>query len=242
VNWRRLLQSLVALAIAASVLVPTTTASGRAASATVASVSAPAASAYVSLVSKRLLDTRNEPRPLQADSTTTRRVLGQAGIPAGGVAAVVLTVTLVSATGPGFVTVWPAGASMPMASNLNADQRGDTVANLVTVMVPATGDISLFTSSGGHLLVDVTGYYASVTGAQRAGRFHAVAPERIRDTRNDGGPTPAPAVDVGVLARAGVPVAGVAAVAVNITITNSRRGGFATTYPTGSPLPNVSAA
>jgi Calcineurin-like phosphoesterase len=154
---------------------------------------------------------------------------------------VVLTVTLVNATGPGFVTVWPAGSSMPVVSNLNADQRGNTVANLASVMVPTSGEISLFTSGGGHLLVDVTGYYAVATGPQRAGRFHTIKAERLVDTRNQPSTGPSASVDVAVLGRAGVPASGVAAVSVNITVTNSRRAGFATVYPTGSLQPNVSS-
>jgi acid phosphatase type 7 len=130
---------------------------------------------------------------------------------------------------------------MPTVSNLNADQRGDSIANLVSVMVPASGEIALFTSGGGHLLADVTGYYAVAVGPQRAGRFHTVKPERLRDTRNDLAPLPAASVDVAVLGRGGIPARGVAAVSVNITVANSRRAGFASAYPTGSSQPNVSS-
>jgi hypothetical protein len=200
----------------------------------------PVASAFVPLAPQRLFDTRDEGASLSAGQTTTRRVLGSAGVPASGVAAVVLTVTLVDATEAGFVTVWPADSPMPGVSNVNADRRGDTMANLVSVIVPADGRISLFTSSGGHLLADVAGYYRTTTGPQRSGRFHTLTPARLADTRATGTPTTG-SVDVTVTGLAAMPATGVAAVAVNVTVTNARRAGFVTVYPKGSVRPNVSS-
>ena len=102
--------------------------------------------------------------------------------------------------------------------------------------------INVFTQSGGHLIVDVYGYYVP-SGATSAGRFTSLAPQRILDTRTGNG---APVgrvngqLDLQVTGRGGVPGSGVAAVAMVLTGTDALGPGFATAWPTGQPLPNAS--
>src|SRR5262245_16691121 len=79
----------------------------------------------------RLVETRNGPADttsdgqLQAigtrptDSVLTVPVLGRGGIPATGVGAVMLNVTAVNPTAPGYLTVYPCGTTPPKASNVN---------------------------------------------------------------------------------------------------------------------------
>ena len=62
------------------------------------------------------------------------------------------------ATGPGFVTVWP-GGERPVASNLNVTAQGQNIPNLAIVGVSPSGSVSLYSQSGGHLVVDLNGYY-----------------------------------------------------------------------------------
>ena len=69
----------------------------------------------------RLLDTRRAGSKPAAGSTTVVAT----GTPAAGV---VLNVTVTSATGPGFVTVWPCGQERPWSSNLNIDRTHQTAA------------------------------------------------------------------------------------------------------------------
>ena len=73
----------------------------------------------------RLLDTRSG-GPLVAGGT---RVVGVAGslVPLGAAAAV-LNVVATQTAAPGYVTVWPAGQPRPLASNVNADRTGETIA------------------------------------------------------------------------------------------------------------------
>jgi hypothetical protein len=94
----------------------------------------------------------------------------------GDVKAVVLNVTAVNATAPGYVTVWPSGAPQPVASNINLDAAGQTRPNLVTVQPASDGSISLYTSGGAHLLADVAGYYTFAANA-RAGRMFPLPPD-----------------------------------------------------------------
>ena len=57
----------------------------------------------------------------------------------------------------GFLTIFPAGAARPLASDLNYTS-GETRPNLVVAKVGASGKISLYTSAGGHVVFDVAGW------------------------------------------------------------------------------------
>ena len=113
----------------------------------------------------RLLDTRpGQPNgdgqsagngSLPADHVLELPVAGRAGVPADAVTAV-LTVTAVAATGDGYVTVYPCGATRPLASNLNF-AIGQTVANTVISKVGDGGRICLYTNTATDLVVDISG-------------------------------------------------------------------------------------
>jgi peptidoglycan hydrolase-like amidase len=124
--------------------------------------SAPAG--YVPLTPSRVLDTR-QPSALAsgkvpAGGVLQLPVLGQGGIPATGVGAAAINVTVDQPSGPGFVTAFPCGGSPPLASNLNYG-GGQVVANLATTPVPASGAICLYTWAATNLVVDVSGYFTS---------------------------------------------------------------------------------
>src|SRR5918995_1734600 len=70
-------------------------------------------------------------------------VTGRGGVPASGVGAVALNVTATNPSTASYLTVWPTGAPMPLASNLNFT-AGQTVPNMVIATVGAGGRISLF--------------------------------------------------------------------------------------------------
>jgi hypothetical protein len=86
-------------------------------------------------------------------------VLGRGGVPATGVAAVVLRVQLISPDAVGTVHLWPAGSAMPVES-LPLDAAGRTAD--VTVPVGTSGAVSLQLSGAmAHVRVDVTGWVAA---------------------------------------------------------------------------------
>jgi hypothetical protein len=119
---------------------------------------------YFPLVPGRVLDTRvgnGAPvAPLGSDSSLDLQVTGRGGVPASGVSAVVLNVTVTDTTGSSFLTVWPTGVSRPVASNLNWT-AGETVPNLVVVQVGAGGKVSLYNLAGTtNVVADVVGYYS----------------------------------------------------------------------------------
>jgi hypothetical protein len=214
----------------------------------------PAAS-FVPVTPTRLLDTR-EPGaggPLPPGGQTTLRV---AGIFAGDgqvvpqdARAVVLNVTVTDATGIGFVQVFPTGrASVGSSSNLNVERPGETIANLVTAPVGVDGTVTFFLQGGGHVIADLFGYYATTEVAVQAGRYVALTPARILDTRSGFGqttphkPGPSEAVRVSVAGTAGVPATGVSAVALNVTLTEATAPGFVQVIPTdGATAPGQSS-
>jgi hypothetical protein len=200
----------------------------------------------------RVLDTRSgvgaPVGQVGAGATVTLDLGGR--VPAG-TGAAVLNVTATNTTLPGFVTAWPAALPRPLASNLNVEQTGQTIANLVMVPLSADGTVALFSQSALDLVADLEGY---VTGAGATastdGLFTPLVPVRALDTRAD---DPLPRLTGGVAAslpiagRVGVPASGVAAVLVNVTATGAAGPGFVTVFPGGAPVPlasnlNVSGA
>src|SRR5665648_694070 len=135
---------------------------------------------FTSLSPSRLLDTRagvGAPKaPVVAGGTVALQVTGRGGVPASGVSAVVLNVTVTAPTRAGYLTVYGDGAARPWVSNLNF-VPGQTVPNLVIAPVGASGKVALFNGSAGtvQLVADVSGYY--LAGAPSvAGAFGSLVP------------------------------------------------------------------
>ena len=203
---------------------------------------------FVPMASTRVLDTRTgtgaPAGPVAAHATVHVPVLGVAGVPASGVSAVALNVTVASPTGPGFITVYPDGTTMPTASNLNFS-TGQTVSNLAVVPVGADGSVALTNGSDGssQLMGDVAGYY--IAGTTGPGSFMSLAPARLLDTRSGlgaalGPVAPGGTVHLAVLGAGHVPTTGVSGVVLNVTVTGSTGNGFVTAYPDGVSMPIAS--
>ena len=110
----------------------------------------------------RLMDTREGLGGVALGPGETRnlRVTGVGDVPSAGAGAVSLNVTVTEPTASGFLTVWPAGRSQPLASNLNF-VPGQTVPNAVIAGVNANGEVSIFNSAGNsQVIVDITGWFA----------------------------------------------------------------------------------
>ena len=184
----------------------------------------------------RLLDTRTSNAPLAPDTSVDIVVTGVAGVPTQA-SAVVLNVTATAATAAGFVTAWPSGSDRPVVSNLNVNSPRQTIANLVIVPVGANGKVSIYSQSGTHLVVDITGWYTDATApAAYRGLFVPLTPVRILDTRPDHKVT-----DGG--SRSVLPAefdGGMSAIVLNVTATESTNAGYVTAWPTGLTMPLVS--
>ncbi len=196
--------------------------------------------AYHAVGPARLMD-----RMVAAHGTTNLKITGAAGMPAIGVGAVVLNITVASPKKAGYVTAFPTGTTRPATSNVNF-VSGQTVPNLAVVKVGATGQVSLYSSAAGtiRLIADVSGYYESGS-ASAGGAFQPVDPARVLDTGLGLG---AGAADAGprgtatvlIAGRGGVPPSGAGAVVLNVTVATPARAGYLTVYPSGGAQPPTS--
>jgi hypothetical protein len=194
----------------------------------------------------RILDSRNAVgiptrSKAPADSTTTLHVAGTGDVPAVGVQAVTLNVTIDQPEAGGFVTVYPCGESVPTSSNLNYS-AGQTIANLVTVKLGQDGNVCFYTSGTAHLIADLAAWYQPSLPAG----FKELAPVRVLDSRNAFGVAGKTLLASGsvttlrVAGRGGVPVSGAEAVSLNITVDQPQGGGFITVFPCGQAVPTAS--
>ncbi len=192
---------------------------------------------------KRILDTRKAigapTSKVGPGGVVALKVAGVGQIPANGVTAVVMNVTAVNPTASSYLTVYPDSYPLPTVSSLNYS-AGETVANLVTVPV-VDGKVDLRNANGTvDLLADVTGYYS----AGGAG-FHAVGSFRLMDTRyGTGVPVhkvgPNGTVTLSVVGRDNVPLTGVSAVILNVTVTSPTAASYLSVYPDSQSMPDVS--
>jgi hypothetical protein len=208
---------------------------------------------YHPLIPARILDTRNGfPGPLQYRETRSVQIRGQGLVPPSGVSAVVLNVTVTGPTSAGYLTVWPAGAPQPTASNLNF-VAGQTVPNLVEVAVGAGGNVNIAAGfaggAGSHVdvIFDVAGWVGEATNSMvKDGLYQPLTPARIMDTRSgtgvrQGSVGPGGMVALNVFGPGGVPAgSGVSAVVLNVTVTNPTLPGYVTVFPTGGQRPTAS--
>ncbi|MGH9154146.1 MAG: PKD domain-containing protein, partial [Acidimicrobiales bacterium] len=116
---------------------------------------------YIPLPPARILDTRTGGAPVGPGATVPAAVTGVGGVPASGVSAVVLNVTVTQPTAEGYLTVYPSGMARPVASNLNF-HPGQTVPNLVVAKVGTDGKVALYNNLGAsHVVLDVVGWYST---------------------------------------------------------------------------------
>ena len=127
-------------------------------------------SSFTSLSPARLADTRGYGTVdgINPQSTTVRAgvplrvpILGRSNVPLTGVGSVALNVTVVSPRQSGWLTVFPTGESIPLASNLNFS-AGQTIPNMVIAKVGADGSVSISSPVAEvDIIVDIAGWYAN---------------------------------------------------------------------------------
>ena len=211
---------------------------------------APVMGTYVPVTPFRITDTRaNSGQPnaggtLAAGAMLNVQVTGLGTVPAGASAAV-LNVTAVSPTASGFLTVFPAGITMPTVSNLNFTP-GVVVANLVTVPLSSTGMVSIFNHAGStNVVVDVDGYYTSTPSTNGSGLYNSMSPVRALGNLQLGAPiaanTSVPVTVTGALSATETVPATATAVVVNVTAAHGTAASYLTVYPAGvTPVPTAS--
>jgi hypothetical protein len=100
----------------------------------------------------RIVDTRQTQRIGQGQSVSVRVD--------GSPRAAIVNLTAVDPAGNGFLTLYPCGATIPTASNLNV-RAGSTVANRAIVSTAGTSQFCLYSSVTTDAVIDVEGYVAA---------------------------------------------------------------------------------
>lgn len=188
---------------------------------------------FVPLNQHRLLDTRESGAKLAAGGELT--VPLPVGVPADATALAV-SITVTEPDAPGYFSAYPAGSPRPASSVLNADTSGQLRATGQIVPV-GPGGFTMFSQSGGHVVVDVTGWFTGDSAAESTnGLFVPIVPTRLADTRAVSPVYPGGQVDIdqSVVTRGQA-----LALAANWTMTDTWQGGFLTVHPARTPLPVV---
>ncbi|MBM0234044.1 right-handed parallel beta-helix repeat-containing protein [Micromonospora sp. STR1_7] len=205
-----------------------------------------AGSGLKTLVPTRVLDTRGA-GATAFPANTTRQVDLSGTLPSDATA-VILNVTASGPTANGVLKLFPAGAAVPVASNLNF-VAGQTIPNLV--IVPVTGGrVSIHNESSGstHVVADLAGYFGSAASGA-ADSYVPMPPSRLVDTRQGVGLLDRsvygplqPREDArflpgfqGTGCLAGCPQA--TAAVLNLTATEPTTPGLLTAYPAAETAP-----
>jgi hypothetical protein len=192
----------------------------------------------------RVLDTRPISRlghdgPMPTATTSIHVPMSGRHVVPDDATAVAIQLTAAEGASVGYVSALATGGAPGTTSNLNIDEVGENISNFAIVPLGADGSITVFTQAATHVIVDLVGWFAhSPTVAARAGRYVAIEPDRVLDTRPEsavGGSRPKPINSLPISVRAsmasGVPTSGVSALAVNITVTEPEQVGYVQTGP-----------
>ena len=199
---------------------------------------------FVAVTPCRLVDTRNGKSPIPGGTSRTFNIpqLGGCGIPSSA-AAYSLNVTAVPPGPLGYLTIWPTGEDQPPVSTMNSTD-GRVKANAAIVPAGYQGAVDVFASNTTDLVLDINGYFASVSGSTLA--FYPLTPCRVADTRKPKGPLGGPSLQGG-LARdlpilqssCGIPNTA-QAYSFNFTAVPHGPLGYLTVWPADQQQPGVS--
>jgi hypothetical protein len=168
-----------------------------------------------------VVDTRSAIGGVRLGAGATMEVDFNGIVPAGS-SAVALNVTAVTASAPGFLTVFPCTGAMPNTSTVNyvaAEARPNN-----TIVGLTGGRVCIYTYSETEVLVDLLGSFGPSGLA-----YQPTPPVRVLDTRRTG------TLGAGAVAGYGVGAAALdgqtpVAAYVNVTAANHTLPGYVTTY------------
>ncbi|MHA3701000.1 hypothetical protein ACXR2U_02355 [Jatrophihabitans sp. YIM 134969] len=198
----------------------------------------PPGGSIVPIAPVRVLDTRASTGLLTRG--TIRPLQALPGVARADVTAVLINVTVVNATAPGWIRVGEgAGTS---SSNFVAGAPSATLAMVPIPTASPSGNVAFVASTGVDVVADVEGYVTSASAATTS-TFTPVAPKRIADTRSDTGLVPFSANGTQLLdvrSRAGLPANATAVVANLVAIKPTATTTYLTAYPSGIARPTAS--
>jgi hypothetical protein len=138
----------------------------------------------------RLVDTRSNGGALATGSSRCFTLAGIDGIPSNAVA-VLLNVSAAGYSARGWLTLYPNGQAVPSTSTLSFDPSAYAVADGTLMPVGAGGQVCVAIGTvdarpgSSQVILDATGYVAAA-GAGQVSMLSA--PQRVVDTRTNGGP------------------------------------------------------
>ena len=248
VGARRFLGRLGKVGVVAALVLTTVAAQSAGAQLSPAACTLCAGGEFFPVTPQRVFDTRDgtggRTGALPFGQSADVAVTGVAGVPASGVLAVALNITVDQPNQAGYLTAFPAGTAAPVASNVNFTP-GNPVANFVVVGVGTGGKVSVtpgptLPNAQTHVIVDVVGYYATSAVTTHGSRLRPLTPARVLDTRSGTGGVAGPLgnnaqFDIKLRGAGGVPDdSSVTAVILNLTGTEAARTTYVQATPTGT--------
>jgi hypothetical protein len=200
---------------------------------------------YVPVTPCRLVDTRTTPDGAFAGPSITGGTSRNFTIPSGScniptsAAAYSLNVAVIPSEPLGYLTLWPAGQTQPVAATVSSVD-GRVRSNAAIVPAGTSGAISVYASNTTNLVLDINGYFTTATTALE---FYPVTPCRVVDTRNPNGPLGGPFLTGGtsrlfLFAQSSCNLPGSAQVySLNVTAVPREPLGYLTTWPGGQAQP-----
>lgn len=187
---------------------------------------------FMSRAPQRILDTRST--SALADNETRF-------VPTGfGVSGMLLNVTVTNPTGVGYLTIFPPDAPRPSTSSINFTP-GQTVANLVVLGTDGDNGFNIYNSGGmTQVVVDVLSVFAGNTyshSLEASGRYVALNPTRVLDTRLDGDGKVAGDVYFPLPFRQDL---GINGALINLTVAEPEANGYFVAWPEGQGFPSTS--
>ena len=181
----------------------------------------------------------NSPAPAAASvssgSVTELQITGQNGVPSNATAAMV-NLTALRGVSRGWLTLYPCGEAIPLASNLNFEPDEPARTNAAISRIGSGGKVCIYSSTRVELVVDLTGYTQPNSGV------NAITPSRLVDTREGTGGlyrmSSNSTVTVQVAGAGGVPGTATSA-ALNVTATAASGSGAFTVYPCDATRPTA---
>jgi hypothetical protein len=207
----------------------------------------PQALQFVAVTPCRLVDTRSQAGggPIPGGTFRSFPIPQEGGcsIPSTA-AAYALNVSVVPSAPLGYLTIWPTGQDQPLVATLNS-LDGRIKANAAIVAAGDQGAISIYVTNTTHVILDINGYFAPVSGSTLA--FYPLPPCRVADTRHPNGGLGSPYLTGGqervfpVLDAASCNIpSSAAAYSLNVTVVPHGGLGYLSVWPTGGSRPTVS--
>lgn len=179
--------------------------------------------------------------PLVADHTTLVQVAGLGDLPASGVHAAVVTVSVLDAAGPAKVLVAPDGAGTAAAATI--DVTGGFGNETVIAPLDASGRVAIRSDVAVSAVIDVAGYFTVPAGTDLGLAYEplAAASNLVTSATGTGPCAGAPCgalvaaqrQNVQVTGQAGIP-SSASAVIGTLTLTNPGADGYVQINPTGT--------